>query len=171
MPLSDLAVSWPWGHLQARRLPAPPPTPQRTAVATHAAHKTITDDTRQQPSPHGGGTLLPVMKCLKEELPLEAGDQVSAMWARHQDGTCRPCLYFRRPAGCPIGAFCGFCHFEHAPPRRGRMCKKKRGRLRKSIQEQLAHVKVEAEDQESADNEDMGHGHVETTQENGEMVA
>lgn len=31
----------------------------------------------------------------------------------HFQGKCRPCFAFTTPEGCPSGAMCNFCHFEH----------------------------------------------------------
>lgn len=50
----------------------------------------------------------------------------SAGCAKHANGTCRPCLYFRTPVGCNSGSKCLFCHFEHEAKVRARPCKTKR---------------------------------------------
>jgi len=141
---SDVAVSSRGSHLRPCRAGLPRPASLGLAEVPQAGYKTITVETRQEPSLHGGTRDGKLSRAgfLKEELPLEADAQVSGAWAKHEDGSCRPCLFFHRPAGCPMGVFCEFCHFKHVLPHRSRMCKEKRGRMRKSILKQFAQVQL-----------------------------
>mmetsp|Transcript_647 Transcript_647/g.1382 ORF Transcript_647/g.1382 Transcript_647/m.1382 type:complete len:207 (+) Transcript_647:28-648(+) len=94
---------------------------------------------------------------LAEPVLCDAGVQVATDVVAHQTGTCRPCISFNRSSGCSFGASCDFCHMEHDLPKGKRMCKKKRDRMRKFIERQLAQTgpaSGDAMNGDKADDED-----------------
>lgn len=43
----------------------------------------------------------------------------------HEEGTCKPCVFaFNDLKPCENGWRCAFCHHEHPPKKRLRLCKK-----------------------------------------------
>jgi hypothetical protein len=58
----------------------------------------------------------------------EDGNLLSAGSIYHDEGTCKPCVFFNSDKGksCENGIYCRFCHFKHEPKKRQRLSKKKR---------------------------------------------
>mmetsp|Transcript_146860 Transcript_146860/g.381649 ORF Transcript_146860/g.381649 Transcript_146860/m.381649 type:complete len:175 (-) Transcript_146860:285-809(-) len=108
--------------------------------------------------PHTEKTALSEYGAMKTDVGLqhsEVAAVLEARFAEHQTRTCRPCVFFRRDPGCPIGAACKYCHFEHDLPTR-RMCKKKRKRIQQALQSELAQTRLASGDAlrpEEIDNE------------------
>jgi len=66
----------------------------------------------------------------------------------HEEGTCKPCVFaFNENKPCGNGLRCSFCHYQHPPKKRVRLCKKKRMELKRQ-QEEEAMLEEEMEDQE-----------------------
>jgi len=62
------------------------------------------------------------------------GQPLSLGSVRHALGDCRPCAYFaNRHRPCENGVRCSFCHFQHAPKRRLRLCRRKRLEMREIV--------------------------------------
>lgn len=55
----------------------------------------------------------------------------------HGQGTCRPCKYWVKKAGCQAGESCGFCHLSHDaghPGMKWRPCRAKRKRYNRLLE-------------------------------------
>jgi len=53
--------------------------------------------------------------------------------AKHDSGTCKPCILYYSPIGCKDGANCRFCHRYHTRRSRTRVSKGKRERHRRFL--------------------------------------
>jgi len=64
---------------------------------------------------------------------LAGTDDASLGSALHDEGGCKPCVYFQKEKGCSAGSDCRFCHAAHEPVGRIRIrpCKSKRERYKK----------------------------------------
>lgn len=51
----------------------------------------------------------------------------------HEEGSCKPCLFFQTKVGCNKGVECTFCHIQHKRKERTRPCKGKRDRYKKLV--------------------------------------
>lgn len=61
------------------------------------------------------------------------GQGPTAASIAHAMGSCRPCSFTRGRGGCKLGAQCGFCHEDHRGKSRGRPCKEKRQRIKRTV--------------------------------------
>lgn len=75
---------------------------------------------------------------LKKSVPKNKnGEYLSIGSQYHDNGTCRPCVFYNVSRTCKNGIRCYFCHHIHAPKRRVRLCKKKRAMLKKMKEQQV----------------------------------
>jgi len=103
-----------------------PPTPAKTAC-----DESVVDGIELLLQEEG-------MESLLQRVPRdEEGELTSVGSILHARGTCKPCVFAHSERkACKSGASCTFCHFEHAPKRRLRVCKKKREELKRFTEEQ-----------------------------------
>jgi len=67
----------------------------------------------------------------------EAGNPLSLGSVGHEEGTCKPCVFaYNENKRCGNGLRCAFCHYQHPPKKRVRLCKKKRMELRRQQEEE-----------------------------------
>lgn len=69
----------------------------------------------------------------------EDGGPLSLGSLRHAFGDCRPCAYHAsRHKPCVNGVRCSFCHLQHPPKRRSRLCRRKRLGMREIVASVIA---------------------------------
>jgi len=53
----------------------------------------------------------------------------------HEKGECIPCLFVNRTIGCQNGAACTFCHLLHKKKAKPRLCKDRRDRFQRRVED------------------------------------
>lgn len=74
------------------------------------------------------------LEALRQAVPKDANGQPTSIGSmKHEDDTCKPCLFFITEVGCGKGVECNFCHFTHNRRARTKPCKGKRDRYKKIV--------------------------------------
>jgi len=76
------------------------------------------------------------LESIQETVPRdEDGNLTSKGSLLHDRGTCTPCLFVHRNVGCHNGILCTFCHFPHKRRGKARLCKDKRDRFQRRVEQ------------------------------------
>jgi len=76
----------------------------------------------------------------------EQGKMLSIGSVGHEEGTCKPCVFaYNENKPCGNGLRCSFCHYQHPPKKRVRLCKKKRMELKRQQEEEGAQYEYDDE--------------------------
>jgi len=96
----------------AARGPRASEHPAPTLLATLGSFAALSawSATCDRSSRHGTEKPLMTGRAQASEPETMLGELVSAGSVLHELGTCKPCAFFHRPAGCTDGSACKFCH-------------------------------------------------------------
>ncbi|CAE8589165.1 unnamed protein product, partial [Polarella glacialis] len=106
----------------------------------------------------------------EDEYPITALPEMKGSFTAHEEGSCRPCLFFRSKQGCHRGESCDYCHL-HPKKSALRPCKAVRRRC-KVLAEQIASGEKKPEEIEQLSLHDCRVAYIQTAlkKKNKEMV-